>query len=136
MSSRARRTAVLVLLAVFLAGGMAGWVLEDVVEDVDWPAQRGERHGGSPDRADDPLDDDAEEDFLETLGLPREQLKIVDSLLDEREHRLETYWRTRLPDIEAVIDSTRTAIRDLLTADQRAAYDSWLEQQRTRTYNP
>ena len=32
MSWAARRTAVILLLAVFLTGGAAGWLLEDVVD--------------------------------------------------------------------------------------------------------
>jgi uncharacterized membrane protein len=135
MSSKTRRTAVLVLLAVFLVGGAAGWVLEEVVEDMDWPAFLADRHGQSPDRSGDPTDDDAEEDFLETLGLSREQMMEVDRLLDAREDRLEEYWRTRLPEIEAVVDSTRAGIRSLLTTDQRAAYDRWVVQQRQRAFN-
>ena len=41
MITRTRRTAVLVLLAVFLVGGMVGWVLEEIVDDRDWPSARG-----------------------------------------------------------------------------------------------
>ena len=135
MSAKTRRTAVLVLLAVFLVGGVAGWVLEEVAEDVNWPTLRDDRPGAPGDGVDDPLDDDAEEDFLETLGLSREQLASVDRLLDEREDRLEAYWRTRLPEIQSVMDSTRAGIRNLLTPDQRAAYDRWVERQRTQIYN-
>jgi hypothetical protein len=126
MSWAARRTAVILLLAVFLAGGAAGWLLEDVVDDIHWPGGHGE--GSTLDRPDDdePLDDDAEEDFLETLGLSRAQLDSVDHLLERREDRLEDYWKSRLPDLQALIDSSRQEIRALLTPDQRATYDRWL----------
>ncbi len=132
MSGRARRTAVLVLLAVFLAGAAAGWLLEEVADDLDWRMPAGARHE-PPDRDDDPLDDDAEEDFLESLGLTRAQLDSVDRLLDAREDRLEAYWATRLPDLEGLIDSSRAAIRELLNPEQRAAYDRWARQQRDHT---
>lgn len=130
MMTRARRTAVLVLLAVFLVGGAAGWVLEEVVEDLDWPSfpTDGDRRGNQD--PDDPLDDDAEEAFLEGLGLSREQLEAVDRLLDRREDRLEAYWQGRLPEIEALVDSTRQEIRNLLTPDQRTVYDRWVRDQR------
>lgn len=129
MTVRARRTAVLVLLAVFLAGAAAGWVLEEVVDEIDWPARGDVRHD-SRDRNEDPLDDDAEEDFLEGLGLTRAQLDSVDRLLDAREDRLEAYWTTRLPDLQGLIDSSRAAIKELLTPEQRAAYDRWTQLQR------
>ena len=134
MSGAARRTAVLVLFAVFLVGGAAGWVMEELVDDIHWPG----RHAGSdaPDRPgsdrpdeDEPFDDDAEEDLLESLGLSRLQLDSVDHLLDRREDRLEEYWKSRLPDLQALVDSSRQEIRALLDSEQRAAYDRWLDAQ-------
>ena len=126
MSWAARRTAVIVLLAVFLAGGASGWLLEEVVDDIHWPGSH--RDSSTIDRPDDdePFDDDAEEDFLETLGLSRGQLDSVDQLLEGREDRLEDYWKSRLPDLQALVDSSREEIRALLTPEQRAAYDRWL----------
>jgi hypothetical protein len=126
----ARRTAVLVLIAVFLAGGAAGWVLEEVMDDVHWPSRHAESQANRPDRNDDPLDEDAEEEFLDGLGLSRSQHKAVDRLLDQREERLEGYWARKVPEIEALIDSTRTRIRLLLTPEQRQAYDQWVARQR------
>ncbi|HEY7503683.1 MAG TPA: hypothetical protein VH700_06230 [Gemmatimonadales bacterium] len=129
MSWAARRTAVILLLTVFLAGGAAGWLLEDVVEEIHWPGGHGE--DSKPDRPDEdePFDDDAEEDFLESLGLSRAQLDSVDDLLEHREDRLEDYWDSRLPDLQALVDSSREEIRAVLTSEQRAAYDRWLGSQ-------
>ena len=120
MSWATRRTAVLVLLAVFLVGGAAGWVAWKRW----WTRSTGlARHGDgeTPDRPDEdePFDDDAEEDFLETLGLSRAQLDSVDHLLDRREDRLEDYWKSRLPDLQVLVDSSRQEIR--ARADPRAA---------------
>ena len=130
MTRGARRTAAVVLLAVFLVGGAAGWVLEEVLEEAHWPGATfgdGDRDDGGGHEV---PDDDAEEDFLETLGLTRSQLDSVDRLLDEREDRLEAYWSARLPDLRALIDSSRMGIRALLNEEQRAAYDRWLRGQR------
>lgn len=127
MSWGARRTAVIVLLAVFLAGGAAGWLLEDVGDDIHW---LGDGSADSPKERpdeDEPFDDDAEEDFLETLGLDHATLDSVDHLLDRREDRLEDYWKSRIPDLQALVDSSQQEIRALLTPEQRAAYDRWLE---------
>jgi hypothetical protein len=60
------------LLAVFLVGGAAGWVLEELVDDLDWPSFLTDRDQGDVPDTEDPLDDDAEEAFLEGLGLSRE----------------------------------------------------------------
>jgi hypothetical protein len=136
MVAGVRRKAVLVLLAVFLAGGLAGVMLEDVVEDLDWPWPHAARDAERHDRASDPTDDDAEEEFLEGLGLPRERLEAVDRVLDRREDRLEAYWAGKIPEIEALIDSTRVEIRGLLTPDQREDYDRWVARQRTPAPNP
>lgn len=136
MSGQSRRTAVLVLLAVFLTGGAAGWVLEETVEDIEWPWDREDRDHDDEAPSGDPLDDDAEEAFLETLGLTRAQLDSADRLLDAREDRLEQYWRERLPDMQSLIDSTRAGIRALLTPEQRAAYDEWVRRQADHTITP
>jgi hypothetical protein len=126
MSWAPRRTAVLVLLAVFLIGGAVGWVAEEVVDEIDWPARHDQ--GKTPDRPDEdePFDDDAEEDLIETLGLNRVQLDSVEDLLDRREDRLEEYWKSRLSDLQAIVDSSRQEIRTVLTPEQRTAYDRWL----------
>ena len=126
MSWATRRTAVLVLLAVFLVGTAAGWVAEEVADEIDWSARYG--NGETPDQPDEdePFDDDAEEDLLETLGLSRAQLDSVDHLLDRREDRLEDYWKSRLPDLQVIVDSSRQEIRAVLGPGQQIAYDRWL----------
>jgi len=125
----ARRTAVLVLLAVFLVGAAAGWVAEEAADEIHWPFGHGEDKSRDRPDEDEPFDDDAEEDLLETLGLSRTQLDSVDRLLDRREDRLEQYWKSRLPDLQAIVDSSRQEIRAMLTPEQRASYDRWLGDQ-------
>ena len=136
MVARVRQKAILILVAVFLAGGVAGVMLEDVADDLDWSWTRAgrdaERHG----RANDPMDDDAEEEFLEGLGLSRDRLEAVDRVLDRREDRLEAYWAGKIPEIEVLIDSTRMEIRSLLSPGQREVYDRWVARQRAPAPNP
>lgn len=121
---RARRTAVLVLAAVFLVGLAGGAVLEEVVDEVRWPWS--ERAADRQPKSDDPWDDDAEEAFLERLGLRPEQLRAIDRALDAREDRLERYWDGKLPELRGIIDSSRAEIRLLLSPEQQAAYDRWI----------
>jgi hypothetical protein len=136
MVAGVRRKAILILLAVFLAGGLAGVMLEDVVDDLDWPWLYAGPDTEHHDRANDPMDDDAEEEFLGGLGLSRDRLEAVDRVLDRREDRLEVYWAGKIPEIEALIDSTRTEIRGLLSPEQREAYDRWVARQRAPAPNP
>jgi hypothetical protein len=136
MVAAVRRKAVLILLAVFLAGGLAGVMLEDVVDDLDWPWPHAVRDTERHDRSNDPMDDDAEEEFLEGLGLSRERLEAADRVLDQREDRLEAYWAGKIPEIEALIDSTRMEIRSLLSPEQRKDYDRWVARQRAPAPNP
>ena len=136
MVAGVRRKAVLILLAVFLAGGLAGVMLEDVVDDLDWSWPHVVRDTERHDRSNDPMDDDAEEEFLEGLGLSRDRLEAVDRVLDRREDRLEAYWAGKIPEIEALIDSTRMEIRGLLSPEQREEYDRWVARQRTPAPNP
>ena len=132
----ARRKAVIVLLVVFLAGGAAGLLLEDGAEELDWPSLEWQHDGSREADHRDLPDGDAEEDFLESLGLSREQLKAVDRVLERREDRLEEYWTGRIPEIEALIDSSRTEIKALLTPGQREAYDLWAARQRAPAVKP
>lgn len=138
MIAKARRNAILLLVGVFLVGGVTGLMMEEVVDDLDWPGFHADRDHDRdrPSQGRDPLDDDADEEFLERLGLSPEQHRAVDHLLDSREDRLEAYWAGKLPEIEAQIDSTRQEIRRLLTADQQHAYDQWVARQRTPTLKP
>jgi hypothetical protein len=124
MKLGARRSAILALAAVFLVGLAGGAVLEEVVDDIDWPFVT--HDGGDRDRPDDPMDDDAEEAFFDRLGLPRDRREAVERALDAREDRLKRYWEGKIPELEALVDSSRAEIRMLLTPEQRAAYDRWV----------
>lgn len=135
MISGTRRTAMLVLLSVLLVGTTCGVVLGRAVEDMAWLSfqpERGAARGHRGDRAMDAgaIDGGDEEEFLERLDLSRAQKDAVARLLEDRDDQLEAYWEGRLPEIEALIDANRAAIRGLLTPDHRAAYDRWLARQR------
>lgn len=114
-----RWKAVLALLTVFVAGLAGGGLLEDIVDDIDRPAFAAEDH-------DDGDDDLSEETILANLDLTPEQRANIERVFEAREARLESYWDTRLPDLEAVIDSTRGEIRSILTPEQLTIYDSQL----------
>lgn len=124
MIGRGRRWAVAALAAVFLVGLLAGVALEEALDDVEWPAA----FGGEED---DDIDEDAEE-ILADLDLTPRQRERIDAILERREDRLEAYWSDRLPEIRAIVDSSYAEIRSVLTPEQRAVFDRWLEGRRVR----
>lgn len=113
-----RWKAILALVMVFAAGLAGGAVLEDIADDIDRPV--------FADDHDDDDDDLTEETILAKLDLTPEQRASIERVFEAREARLESYWDTRLPDLEGLIDSTRSEIRSILTPEQRAIYDSQL----------
>lgn len=123
MKLHARRSAIAALAAVFLVGLAGGVVLEEVVDDFDWSSAN---HTNDRDQPDDPIDDDAEEAFFARLGLQADQRAAIERALDEREDRLERYWEGKIPELRALVDSSRAEIRLLLTPEQQSAYDRWI----------
>jgi hypothetical protein len=126
MNLGVRRTAIVVLATVFLVGLAGGAVLEEAIDDFDWPFTGNSNGDGRSPPPDDPLDDDAEEAFFDRLGLPNDRRRAIEQALDAREDRLEHYWERKLPELRAIIDSSRAEIRLLLTPEQQAAYDRWI----------
>ena len=113
-----RWKAILALVMVFLAGLAGGVVLEDIADDIDRPVFAADH--------DDDGDDLTEETILANLDLTPEQRASIERVFEVREDRLESYWDAQLPDLEALIDSTRGEIRGILTPEQRTIYDSQL----------
>lgn len=110
-------TALLMVFAAGLAGGALIEDLADAVEDAVFSSDHDD-------------DDESEEHFLKGLDLTAEQRKGVDSALDGRAHRLEAYWDAQLPELGVLLDSSRGAIRTLLTPPQREAYDTYISRLR------
>jgi hypothetical protein len=117
-----RRKAILALILVFVVGIGGGALIEDVADELDF-----DRPLFSTDRDHDDLDDDgddSEETLLANFDLTPEQRTSIERIFEAREDRLEAYWDAQLPQLEVLIDSSRDEIRNLLTPDQRASYDS------------
>lgn len=113
-----RWKAVVALVMVFAAGLAGGALLEDIVDEIDRPVFAADN--------DDDDDDLSEEAILANLDLSSEQRASIERVFEMREDRLESYWDTELPSLEALIDSSRSEIRGILTPEQRIKYDSQL----------
>lgn len=125
MAVSPRWKAILALVMVFAAGLAGGALVEDIADDIDRPLFAAEYD-------DDDDDDLSEETILANLDLTPEQRVGIERAFEARENRLESYWDTQLPDLEHLIDSSRSEIRGLLTPEQLTVYDSQVTRLRHR----
>ena len=119
MRKKAVISSIIALVFVFGTGVGVGVTMEDSIERLAIP-------GMPPDRdLDDDLEDvmDAEERLIRELWLTREQQRSVLGMLDARADKLEAYWDERMPQMHAIIDSSRAEIRRSLREDQQVKYD-------------
>lgn len=107
---RAGRVAGLLLLATFAVGGLAGMAIEEAA-GLDWF---------------DSLDQDESEDvrLLEGLALTQDQREAIERILDRQEDALEDYWKARMPEIQGILAGSYGEIRELLTPEQQARFDT------------
>ena len=115
----------LLLLVVFTAGMASGVALSDTIEE--WPIP-----GIPADRKDldDDIEDvvDAEEEMLRKLWLTSDQQARVFALLEARDRELVGYWSRRIPDMQAIMERTRSEIRTILNPQQLAKYEEGLRE--------
>ena len=118
MKNVSRHTVITVILT-FLLGFAAGMALRDVVAELPLPFAV-----SSPD-FDHELDDalEREKRVLRGLGLSADQRQRVDEAFTRRENTLVDYWATRIPDMQRIIESSRTELRTILTTEQRKQFD-------------
>ena len=122
MTRKPAIVAVILLLAVYLAGVVTGVASEDRLERIAFPGEPVDED------YDDDLEDviEQEERLVKSLWLNSEQQQTVTRLMAEREARLVGYWDQRMPDMHAIIDSSRAEIRRQLDSAQVVKYDAEL----------
>lgn len=64
------------------------------------------------------------------LGLTAEQRVELDSVLDKRHRDMTAAWEPVRPKLDSIRDNARNEIREMLNADQRAAFEQYLLDQR------
>ena len=116
--SRTRLLGMALLMATFVAGGLAGAAFDQVLEarEPDTAAaakaaecSRGGRHGAAA--------------ILDQLGLSAEQRAEIDRIMERRKAETEAFWDNEGARMREIVDSTREEIRAVLTPEQRAEYD-------------
>lgn len=109
---RARWLGIAMLVATFFVGMLAGAATVRVVSA---------REPG-PARA--ASDSTSHHHFLDQLGLTPDQRRAADAILDRRHKQVDAFWKQNGPTLRAIVDSTRSEIRAILTPAQRALADS------------
>jgi Spy/CpxP family protein refolding chaperone len=112
-SGKQRWIGLAVLAVTFLAGGIAGAAVREVMADDPPQQQRsGEREGGR--RRGFPYD---------ALSVTAEQRPVIEAVLERRRLEMDSVWREYEPRMDAIVDSTRTEINQVLTAEQQQKFE-------------
>jgi len=126
MLNRSKLWATVLLITVFAAGAAVGgaafstWGPRDGVGDR---MQRGDDRGRRPSYA----------GRLETdLGLTAEQREMVDTILAQQQLDMQELWRQMRPQFDALRDTIRSKILDVLTDEQKQTYNELIERSRKR----
>jgi Spy/CpxP family protein refolding chaperone len=127
---RLRLAGVALLVVTFAVGGLAGAAVKSVF-DGEGSAQSAEQRDRR--RDDDDRDRGRHGYPYEALGTTPEQQAAIEAALEGRRERLEALWAEYRPRMEAQMDSTRTEIRGILTAEQQARMDSLREARKQRS---
>lgn len=121
MARTSTTRATLLLVSVFLAGGLVGGATMRVVDQ--------ERHEGRDGNSTPRLG--YVERLTTELSLTSEQRQAVEEILRRHEPRTDSLWRAmrNSAEIEAVRQSIRSEIRSQLTTEQQERYAAMLERQ-------
>ncbi len=128
---KARLVTVVVLALEFGSGVTAGLAWDRTPEAapteemVQADRQGGEREvqerSGRSDRDRRPL-------LVEQVGLTSEQKAQVDEIVENSRLRMRNLEKDTRPQYRAIIEETRTAIKEVLTTEQRAEYETLLSE--------
>lgn len=118
--SRMRLVGVALLLATFVAGALSGAALDRVLS------------ADEPDPVEQEREDRRRSYIIDRVDMEPEQRAAIDAILEERTERMRAVWRQVEPRLDALTDSARVDIMDVLKPEQRAEYERMLEAHRDR----
>lgn len=118
---RARLLGYGLLAATFVAGALAGAAIDRAVVGADGPTEK----------ARDRDRNDRERSYIiDRVDMSESQRASIDSILERRVERMRAVWREAEPRLDAITDSARSEIMDVLTPEQQERYKSMLKQRR------
>lgn len=125
MFGRMRVLGVGLLAATFVAGALAGAAVDRVLT------------AGEPDRVErergrDGRDDRRRSYVVDRIDTSDEQREAIDGILEDRSARMRAVWQEVEPRLDAITDSARMEIMEVLTPEQRAEYERKLQQRHRR----
>ncbi len=129
---KSKTSAALLLVAIFVLGGIAGGVAQNIYRD----------HivAGPPLRSRVPNSHDITEEMAQSLNLDAGQKQQLESIIRQSSDRYRTLSRQFRPQYEKLRAETNEAIRALLRPEQLLRFDDTLEnldnRHRTHTHEP
>lgn len=122
ITERVRLVGFGLLVVTFLVGALAGVAVDRVARD-DGPTAE-----ARDERRDD--DDRGRSYIIDRVEMSEVQRAAIDSILERRARRMRAVWREVEPRLDAITDSTRAEIMEVLTPEQQAEYEKLLERRR------
>lgn len=119
---KSKTVGIALLVATFVAGGLAGAASLRVLNAAEPAPARGSDCRGRGDR-------DA---WLEQLDLSTEQRARVEQVMQRRHAQTKAFWHREGARLRTIVDSTRSEVRALLTPAQQAEYDRLRAERRAR----
>jgi Spy/CpxP family protein refolding chaperone len=117
-AKRARLTGMVVLALAFLVGSLTGAAAIRVADAETAPKlMRNKATQQQP-------------ELLDRLELSSDQRVRVDSILERRRQEMEQFWDQHRPALRAIADSARAELRAVLTPEQRAIEEQYMEERR------
>ena len=134
-AGRTRLVAALLLLGVFLTGGVAGAAANHLVSSRDRTAfalryEQSDERGPRGRRGSSPGERSPAGMLEQRLDLTPEQRQGMEQIFDARRRRIETVLRDIEPRLQAQRDSTDVEIRTLLTVEQVQEFDQLVAERR------
>jgi len=112
-----------VLAVTFIAGALAGAAIDRAVTS---PTRAEARQARSQ-------DGERERSYIiDRVDMSDAQRASIDSILDRRVHRMRSVWEEVSPRLNAITDSARIEIMEVLTPEQQEEYDSMLHRRGSR----
>jgi Spy/CpxP family protein refolding chaperone len=120
-TARTRLLGTGLLVAVFVAGGLAGAAVYQVRANTDPPREEGER--------------DRERECrrpFHYLNLTDEQRPRIDAVIARRHEQMDAFWAENGVRYQMIVDSARAEFRNVLTPEQLAIFDQRRAEQQQR----
>ncbi len=121
---KSKTSAGLLLVAIFLLGGVAGGLSQYLVENRIFSSQ--------PPRPRVPNSHDIVEEMAQHLNLDAQQKEQLKTIVQQSRDRYRTLSRQFQPQYEKIRGETNEAIRGILRPDQRKQFEATLEKMDSR----